>query len=101
MGSATSEDEEILKEFYYRHFEVTDDSLALLREKRPEVYNVIGEKLARLKYVEFLSVESFEQRLADNEILGKDDVGRYRRALCSAWLDTQNLMRSRLEAFFQ
>jgi hypothetical protein len=72
-----------------------------LREKRPEVYNVIGEKLARLKYVEFLSVESFEQRLADNEILGKDDAGRYRRAPCSACLETQNLMRSRLEAFFQ
>src|ERR1022692_2122940 len=38
LGTATTEDEEILKEFYYRHFEVTDESLALLREKQPEVY---------------------------------------------------------------
>src|ERR1022692_4563970 len=37
-GTATSDDEEILKEFYYRHFEITDDTLALLRDKRPEVH---------------------------------------------------------------
>jgi hypothetical protein len=80
-GTETAEDEEILKEFYYRHFEITDDSLALLREKRPEVYNVIGAKLAKLKHVEFLSVETFEERLAEHDILGKDDVGRYRRAI--------------------
>jgi hypothetical protein len=81
MGSATTEDEEILKEFYFRHFEVTDESLALLREKRPEVYKAIGEKLAKLKHVEFLSVESFEERLSEKDILGKDDVGRYRRPI--------------------
>jgi hypothetical protein len=52
-----------------------------LREKRPEVYKVIGEKLAKLKNVEFLSVESFEKRLAENDVLGPDDVGRYRRAI--------------------
>ena len=81
VGTATTEDEEILKEFYYRHFEVTDEALALLREKRPEVYKAIGEKLAKLKNVEFLSVETFEKRLAENDILGPDDVGRYRRAI--------------------
>jgi len=80
-GTATSEDEEILKEFYYRHFEITDDTLTLLREKRPEVYNVIGEKLRKLEDIEYLSVESFERRLAADDILGKDDAERYRRAI--------------------
>jgi len=80
-GIATTEDEEILKEFYFRHFEITDEALARLREKQPDVYNVIGEKLKTLRKIEFLSVESFEARLAENDILGKDDVGRYRRAV--------------------
>ena len=81
LGSATTEDEEILKEFYYRHFEVTDESLTLMREKLPEVYKAIGDKLAKLKHVEFLSVETFEERLAQKDILGPDDVGRYRRPI--------------------
>jgi len=81
LGTETSEDEEILKEFYYRHFEVTDEALALLRSKEPEVYKAIGEKLAKLKDVEFLTVEDFELRLSEKDILGKDDVGRYRRPI--------------------
>src|ERR1019366_2215833 len=32
-GTATSEDEAILKEFYYRHFQISGDTLTLLREK--------------------------------------------------------------------
>jgi hypothetical protein len=80
-GSATPEDEEILSEFYYRHFEITDESLALLQKNRPEMYKIIGAKLAKLKNVEFLSVESFEKRLAENDILGQDDLGRYRRPI--------------------
>jgi hypothetical protein len=31
-GVATAEDKEILSEFYYRHFEITDEALASLRE---------------------------------------------------------------------
>jgi hypothetical protein len=81
FGTETSEDEEILKEFYYRHFEVTDEALAQLREKQPDVFEAIGEKLAKLKKVEFLSVEDFEKRLSDKDILGEDDVGRYRRPI--------------------
>ena len=80
-GTATSEDEEILKEFYYRHFEITDETLTLLREKRPEVSKAIGDKLRKLKDIEFLSVETFEERLAQKDILGPDDVGRYRRPI--------------------
>jgi hypothetical protein len=80
-GIATSEDEEILKEFYFRHFEITDEALARLRDKQRDVYDKIGAKLEKLKKIEFLSVESFEARLAENDILGKDDVGRYRRAV--------------------
>jgi hypothetical protein len=80
-GTETSEDEEILKEFYYRHFEITDATLDLLREKQPEVFKAIGEKSRKLKGIEYLSVESFEQRLGADDILGKDDVGRYRRVI--------------------
>jgi hypothetical protein len=79
LGIATSEDEEIFTEFYYRHFEITEESLTRLHEKRPEVYEKIGQKLAKLKGVEFLNVESFEKRLGDADILGQDDLGRYRR----------------------
>jgi hypothetical protein len=78
-GIATPEDEEILNEFYYRHFEVSDQSLGILREKRPDVYQAIGAKLAKLKGIEYLTVETFEKRLAESDILGSDDLGRYRR----------------------
>src|ERR1019366_2365739 len=77
-GTATSEDEAILKEFYYRHFQISGDTLTLLREKHPEVYKVIGEKLRKLKGIKDLNVESFERRLASEDILGKDDAERYR-----------------------
>jgi hypothetical protein len=80
-GAATNEDEEILKEFYYRHFEITDETLALLREKRPEVHKAIGAKLEKLKGIEYLSVESFEKRLAADDVLGPDNVERYRRPI--------------------
>ena len=80
-GTATSEDEEILTEFYYRHFQITDEALQRLREERPEVYNAIGEKLKKLRNMEFLTVESFERRLAEADVLGPDDVVRYRRPL--------------------
>lgn len=80
-GTPTEEDEEILNEFYYRHFEVTDQTLALMREKQPEIYRAIGDKLKKLKGIEYLNVESFEKRLADDDILGKDDLGRYRRPI--------------------
>ena len=80
-GTATSEDEEILTEFYYRHFQITDEALQRLREERPEVYNAIGEKLKKLRNMEFLTVESFERRLAKADVLGPDDLIRYRRPL--------------------
>jgi hypothetical protein len=80
-GTATSEDEEILTEFYYRHFQITDEALQHLLEERPEVYNAIGEKLKKLRNMEFLTVESFERRLAEADVLGPDDVVRYRRPL--------------------
>ena len=80
-GTATSEDEEILKEFYYRHFEITDETLTLLRENRPDVFKAIGDKLRKLKDIEYLSVESFERRLAADDILGKDGAERYRRPI--------------------
>jgi hypothetical protein len=75
-GTATSEDEEILTEFYYRHFQITDEALQRLREERPEVYNAIGEKLKKLRNMEFLTVESFERRLAKADVLGPDDLIR-------------------------
>jgi hypothetical protein len=78
-GTATSEDEELLTEFYYRHFQITDEALQRLREKRPEVYEAIGEKMRKLRNMEFLTVESFETRLAKPDVLGPDDVVRYRR----------------------
>ena len=80
-GTATSEDEELLTEFYYRHFQITDAALQHLREKCPEVYQAIGEKLKKLRNMEFLTVESFERRLAEADVLGPDDVVRYRRPL--------------------
>jgi hypothetical protein len=78
-GTATSEDEELLTEFYYRHFQITDEALQRLRENRPEVYQAVGEKLEKLRDMEFLTVESFENRLAKPDVLGPDDVVRYRR----------------------
>ena len=81
LGTATEEDEEILSEFYYRHFEITDQALARLRENRPEVFAAIGKKLEVLKNIEYLSVETFEKRLAEKDVLGPDDLGRYRRPI--------------------
>lgn len=80
-GKSNAEDEEILSEFYYRHFQITDQALARLRENRPEVYEKIGAKLAKLKDIEYLTVESFEARLKSDDILGKDDTDRYRRPI--------------------
>jgi hypothetical protein len=78
-GTATLEDEGILAEFYYRHFQITDEALQRMREKDPEVYQVIGEKLKKLRNMEFLTVEGFESRLAKEDVLGPDDAVRYRR----------------------
>jgi hypothetical protein len=81
LGITTTEDDEILSEFYYRHFEITDEALKRLREKRPEVYQAVGEKLKKLRNMEFLTVESFEKRLAEADVLGPDELVRYRRPL--------------------
>jgi len=80
-GVANAEDQEILSEFYYRHFEITDEALTNLREYRPDLYEKIGIKLAKLKGIEYLSAEGFEARLKDEDVLGKDDFERYRRIL--------------------
>ena len=80
-GAATPEDEEILSEFYYRHFEITGETLAVLRQSRPDVYEKVGAKLLKLEGIEYLSAETFEARLAENDVLGKDDFARYRRTL--------------------
>ncbi len=37
-GAASDEDQEILAEFYYRHFEITDQTLDTLRQGLPDVY---------------------------------------------------------------
>jgi hypothetical protein len=78
-GTATDEDEKILAAFYYRHFQITDEVLQKLRERYPEVHQAIGRKLIKLKDMEFLTVESFEVRLAQTDVLGPDDAVRYRR----------------------
>ena len=80
-GVANAEDQEILSEFYYRHFEITDETLARLREALPDVYEKIGAKLAKLKGIEYLSAEGFEERLKGEDVLGKDEFERYRRPL--------------------
>lgn len=80
-GVASTEDEEILSEFYYRHFEITDETLISLREQRPDVYEKIGAKLARLNGTEYLSAEGFEARLKAEDVIGKDDFERHRRTL--------------------
>jgi hypothetical protein len=41
-GVANAEDQEILSEFYYRHFEITDETLTSLREDRPDMFEKIG-----------------------------------------------------------
>lgn len=81
LGIATAEDEEILSEFYYRHFEVSDEALALLRERHPNLYEKIGAKLARLKGIEFLNAECMERRLKGDDVIGEDDYERYRLPL--------------------
>ncbi len=81
LGIATEEDEEILSEFYYRHFQVTDKTLGRLRRERPQVYEAIADKLRKLTDMEFLSVELFEKRLAEKDVLGPDDLVRYRRPI--------------------
>ena len=81
VGTATAEDEEILREFYYRHFEVTDSSLAALRRSAPEAYAAVGARLGKVKGIEYLSVDAFESRLARDDVLGRDDLDRYRRAI--------------------
>ena len=81
LGVASEEDEEQLAEFYYRHFEITDQTLERLREQHPEVYNEIGKKLEKIKGIEYLTVERFEKRLAAEDLLGPDGMDRYRRPL--------------------
>lgn len=81
IGISNAEDEEILSEFYYRHFEVSDDSLALFRERHPDLYEKIGARLAKLKGIEFINAESMERRLKADDVLGEDDFERYRRPL--------------------
>lgn len=81
LGIATEEDEEQLSEFYYRHFEVTDQTLTNLQEKHPEVYAAVGHKLETIKGIEYLTVERFERRLAAEDILGPDAMDRYRRPI--------------------
>jgi hypothetical protein len=80
-GAANAEDQEILSEFYYRHFEITDETLTRLREDRPDVYEKIAAKLDKLKGIEYLSAEGFEARIKGDDVLGKDDFERYRRTL--------------------
>ena len=80
-GSATAEDEEILSEFYYRHFEITDEALASLRKEQPEVYAKTAARFEKLKGIEYLSAEGFEARLKEEDVIGKDDFERYRRTL--------------------
>jgi len=80
-GAATAEDQEILSEFYYRHFEITDAALTSLREGSPDVYEKIGIKLAKLEGIEYLRAEGFEGRLREDDVIGKDDFERYRRTL--------------------
>ena len=80
-GVSNAEDEEILAEFYYRHFEITDDTLARLRTENPDVFEAVGQKLSKLKGIEYLSAESFEKRLKNDDIIGNDDFERYRRIL--------------------
>jgi hypothetical protein len=46
-----------------------------------EVYEGSGAKLAKLKGIEYLTVESYEKRQAENDIIGSDDLGRYRRPI--------------------
>ena len=80
-GVANAEDQEVLSEFYYRPFEITDETLTSLRENRPDVYEKLGVKLAKLNGIEYLSAEGFEARLKGEDVLGKDDFERYRRTL--------------------
>jgi len=81
VGVSTAEDEEILSEFYYRHFEISDDTLALFRDHHPDLYEKIGDKLAKLKGIEFLNAEYMERRLKGDDVIGEDDFERYRRPL--------------------
>jgi len=81
IGVATTEDEEILSEFYYRHFQITDDALTNFREHHPLLYEKIGERLIKLKGIEYLNVERFERRLKADDMLGEDELERHRRAL--------------------
>ena len=80
-GVASEEDQEILSEFYYRHFEITNQTLETLRQVLPDVYRQIGAKLEKLKDIEYLSAETFEKRLKENDVVGQDDFDRYRRVL--------------------
>jgi hypothetical protein len=83
-GVANAEDLEILAEFYYRHFEVTDQTLDNLRQDLPDVYGKLGGRLEKLKGIEYLTAEDFEKRLKEGDVIGKDDFDRYRRVLLSS-----------------
>lgn len=45
------------------------------------MFRAIGEKLSKLKDIEYLTVESFEKRLSADDVLGQDDTERYRRPI--------------------
>lgn len=81
VGVANAEDQEILAEFYFRHFEITDESLTTLHQTQPAVYDQIGARLEKVKGIEYLTAEGFEARLGEQDILGKDDFARNRRLL--------------------
>lgn len=70
-GVASAEDQEILAEFYFRHFEITDETLTTLRQTQPAIYEQIGAKLDKVKGIEYLKAEGFEARLGEQDILGR------------------------------
>jgi hypothetical protein len=81
-GTATTADQAMVVDFYFKHYQITEESLQILQGKlAASDYAKIKDKLAKLIGIEFWSSKEFLDHLAEDDVLGKDGMLRYRLVL--------------------
>jgi hypothetical protein len=89
-GNATGPDQTMITDLYYKHFEISAASMKCVEQNLPpSEYAKIRDKLAKLSGIEFWNATDFLERLEGDDILGKDDMRRYRLLLLSCARITQ------------
>src|SRR5262249_35974182 len=79
-GTAT--DQDLIADIYYKHFQLSSESLQCLEENLPQAeYSKMKDKLAKLLDIEYWSSKEFLDRVAEDDVLGKDGMQRHRLLL--------------------